>query len=140
MSESQAANAGAPAAAETAAEKGSFPKWAIVLLVIFAIPVGLPLAVSLAAAVLSIALGAASALLAFFISGAAMIVSGGAMTLAMPFVAFTSVGSAVLIGGAGLFSVGLGIVFMFAVAALARLAASGFRRAAKRLRGGAHGK
>ena len=92
----------------------SSPRWWVVVLAVLAIPVGLPILVSLAAAVFSIIVAIVSIVFSFAVAGLSLIVAGIASIFFVPFVVFAELGSAVLIGGMGLVSIGLGIVFLLA--------------------------
>ena len=89
----------------TSEKKPSFPRWVIVMLIILAIPVGLPLMISLLVVPISL-------VFSFAVAGFAAIVAGIASLISVPFVVFSDFGSGVFIFGTGLMSIGFGIILI----------------------------
>ena len=95
----------------------------IVILAVLALPVGLPLVISVFAVILSLA-----------ITAAALMGSGIVSVLAFPFAAFTDIGFAFLMGGYGLVSIGVGILLIAGLIALIKGISKLFTRREKHVR------
>lgn len=93
----------------------------VTLIAIFALPVGLPLALSLFAVIFSLVLVWATVILCFFILAFSLTVSGFLCAIASFLVIPSSIPTFIFILGSGLALCGLGILFFVPSIALARL-------------------
>ncbi|MCL2852152.1 MAG: DUF1700 domain-containing protein [Defluviitaleaceae bacterium] len=106
--------------AEHAPKKhGAKTAW-LLILALFAIPIGLPIAISAAAVALSLFVTLVILVAAFAITGVALILSGIALLIGVPFVMTHGFGVTLLVAGAGLFLLGFGIMFQLLISLLWR--------------------
>ena len=93
-------------------EKKPFFRWWVIVLIVLAIPVGLPVLISLLAIPLSLIAALASIVISLAVAGLVSIVAGIASIIAVPFIISSNFASAVFVGGLGLMSLGIGIIFL----------------------------
>ena len=84
----------------------------VIILAIFAVPLGAPLAIVLIAVAFSLFIALSAVIFAFAVSGFATIFAGAVSILAFPFIAFQDIGFAILSLGNGLVSLGVGILLI----------------------------
>jgi len=85
----------------------NMPIWLIVILIIF----GLPLILGLGGGLIGLVAGIASAIFAFLVSGVSMFFTGIVSVIFSVFIIFQDVGFGLIVAGAGLVLIGLGILF-----------------------------
>ena len=102
----------------TPPEKPHFPRVWIIILAVFAIPIGLPILMALLSIPFSIFIGAVTVFIALFFAGAALILSGIAGIASVPMLLFSDFGSGVFTGGMGLISIGIGILIVVMISRL----------------------
>ena len=95
-----------------AEKKPFFLRWWVIVLIILAIPVGLPIVISLLAVPFALIVALASIVISFAVAGLVSIVAGIASLFAVPIIVFSDFRSAVFVGGMGLMSIGIGIIFL----------------------------
>ena len=110
--------------------KGSGSILWLIILGIFASPIALPLAIALVVIIISLVITVGSVLLAFFVSGAAMIVAGIGICVMSFFSG--SVGQVFFAIGAGLFVLGLGILILIGTLKLTGLIVRGVSSSVKK--------
>ncbi|MDR0838556.1 MAG: DUF1700 domain-containing protein [Oscillospiraceae bacterium] len=94
--------------AERTAKRGFRTVW-MVLLAVFAAPIGLPIAIAVGAVAFSLIISLAAVLFSVGVSGVACIVAGVVYAVVGIFVGFQSVPTALLTIGAGLAATGIGL-------------------------------
>lgn len=100
-------------------EKRNGVKVALAVIVgMFALPIGLPLIITMGLVVFSLLLALGSVILALFLTGAGMVLSGIVVAFMMIFISITSLGSGVLALGYALLSIGVGILLIKACSLL----------------------
>ena len=97
---------------EPSAERKSYFKWWVIVLIVLAAPVGLPLLVSLLAIPFSIIISFLAIIVSIAIAGIGSIIAGAVSLVAVPLVVFTDIASAVFICGLGLMAIGFGICLL----------------------------
>ncbi|MCL2217504.1 MAG: DUF1700 domain-containing protein [Defluviitaleaceae bacterium] len=100
---------------------GAKTAWMIIL-ALFALPVGLPIIITLAGVSFSLFIALCAVIFSFAVTGVALIAGGIMSIVAFPFIVAESFGAAMLAGGTGLFTVGLGMLFI----SLTRITLRGF--------------
>ncbi|MCL2839974.1 MAG: DUF1700 domain-containing protein [Defluviitaleaceae bacterium] len=100
----------------------------MVILALFAIPIGLPLAIALAAVAFSLFIALLSVVFAVGVTGVALVVSGIIAIVTFPIFLVQDFSSALVVGGTGLIGLGLGIWFIRLTTTLTRW---GFPRVAR---------
>ena len=93
-------------------EKKPFFRWWVIVLIVLAIPVGLPILISLLAVPFSIIITLALIIISFAVAGIFSIIAGAVSLIAVPIIVFSDVASAVFVGGLGLVSMGIGIILL----------------------------
>ncbi|MCL1883822.1 MAG: DUF1700 domain-containing protein [Defluviitaleaceae bacterium] len=84
----------------------------VIILALFAIPVGLPLIIAIAFVPITLFLTLGTLIFSFVLTGGIMLVVGGAGLIITPFVAINNFGYALALGGTSLISIGIGILFI----------------------------
>ena len=84
----------------------------MIILALFAIPIGLPIAISLAAVAFSLFISLGVIILSFGLTGLGSIIFGIVGIIAFPFAVMQDFGASLMFGGTGLVSIGLGILFI----------------------------
>ena len=100
----------------------SFRWWMIVLIILAA-----PMILALLSVPFSIIIAIASFIFGIAAAGVSLIGAGLAALVTVPFVVFTDLPSAALAGGAGLMSIGFGILFLYATIELVKLLVKGLK-------------
>jgi uncharacterized membrane protein len=96
--------------------KGGFKTAWVIIIAIFALPVGLPLIIGLGAGAFGLFVGLAAAVIGLAAGGVAAVVAGIASLFAVPFVMVRDFGSTLLLAGTAMASIGIGILLVrFAV-------------------------
>ena len=83
----------------------------VITLALFALPIGLPLVITIAALAFSMIITFGSLVLAFGITAVGLVVGGLVGIAAIPFLIFQNFGGALQVLGGGLVSIGVGILF-----------------------------
>jgi len=94
----------------------------VIIAAIFAVPIGLPIAIGLAATAFGLFIGLVAIIFSFGLAGAVSILAGILSLITTPFVMFQDGGLALMNAGMGLAGIGIGILFLYG----AWVAASGF--------------
>jgi uncharacterized membrane protein len=107
----------------------------VIILALFALPVGLPVLLTLVMVPFTLFVSLGAVLIAFVAVGFAVFVAGGISLLVTPFTLFADISFGLLTGGIGLVFLGIGIllarlvpVIMDGFGAVARLVARKIRR------------
>jgi uncharacterized membrane protein len=116
-----------PERAKRSAKKSLSKAW-IVLIAIFGIPVGLPLAISFAAVALSLFIALCAVLFAFAVASISLIASGLVYLVASMSFIFEDVAMVAYIFGGGLLIGGLGLAFIQGTLSLTRVSFDGIAK------------
>jgi len=84
----------------------------MIILALFALPIGVPLIIALAATAFSLFMALFAVVLGVGVSGIALVVSGIVGIISFPFLIMHDMGFAMVYGGSGLILLGLGILFV----------------------------
>lgn len=84
----------------------------VVILALFAVPIGVPLAIAVAAVAFALVITLGSLILAFAFTGVAFVIAGIFGFLTLPFIVFQDFGFAILSAGSWLLLLGFGILFI----------------------------
>jgi len=104
-------------------KKSSKKSWRttwLVILALFASPIAIPIALSVGVIALSIIITLSAVLFSFFVTGAALVISGIACVIAGLLVIFQSFSTTLLYTGAGLMLLGIGAAIVLGTAALSK--------------------
>jgi len=91
--------------------RGMRTAW-VIILALFALPIGLPIIITLAVIPFVLFISLLSVIFSFGVTGVALIAGGLASLVAFPFVVLQDFGTALFFGGTGLVCIGLGIWFV----------------------------
>jgi len=94
----------------------------VIIAALFAVPIGLPIAIGLAATAFGLFIGLAAIVFSFAVGGGAAIIAGIIGLVMTPFILFQSGGFALMHAGMSVASIGIGILLIYSAWA----AASGF--------------
>jgi len=92
----------------------------VIILALFALPVGLPIVIAIAAVAFTLFVALCAIVFAVAVAGISLLVTGIVALLAFPRVIFQSLGLAVSLFGIGLMSLGLGILLIKSTTILMR--------------------
>jgi uncharacterized membrane protein len=98
--------------AYTPLRRSGFKTAWVIILALFAVPVGLPLLIAVGAVAFALFVSLAAVVFAVGVSGFAVVVTGIASLIAFPFVLAQDLGFGLIVAGAGLISLGIGILFV----------------------------
>jgi len=84
----------------------------VVLLAIFAVPIGLPLVIGLAGAAFGLFMGLLAVVFSIGVVAVTFVLTGAGLILTFPFVIAQDIAVAILSAGSGLVLIGFGILFM----------------------------
>jgi uncharacterized membrane protein len=96
----------------TPTRRSGFKTAWVIILALFAIPVGLPLLIAVGATAFALFVSLAAVVFALGVGGIASAVAGMACMMAAPFVFIQDMGFGLIIGGLGLTSTGIGILLV----------------------------
>lgn len=96
-------------------QKNKFPLWAIILIAVFAIPVGLPIAIALFSIVFALIISLFAILLAFFATAAALFLSGVIIFVFSFALMFQHFPTALMLLGGSLILLGISILIYLGV-------------------------
>ncbi|MCL1842278.1 MAG: DUF1700 domain-containing protein [Defluviitaleaceae bacterium] len=84
----------------------------VIILAIFAMPVGLPIIIAVAAIAFGLFITLAVLVFSFVVAGLAMLLAGFVSIFVFPFIIFQGFGFSMIMMGTGLITIGLGIFFV----------------------------
>ena len=99
-------------AGRAAPHKGGMKSAWVIILALFAVPIGLPLVIALAATAFALFIALFATVFAVGVSGVAVLAAGAATLVVTPFVMANDMGFGLITGGTALASLGLGIIFI----------------------------